>query len=222
MASCAWLWGIAPRLCLKPTTPLHAAGMRVEPPPSVATASAVMPAAVAAAAPPLDPPQVRSRFHGLRVWPNSGESVIDLEPNSGVVVLPIRIAPCARSRATATASSAGTLSRNGTAPNVVLTPAVLTRSLTVSGRPCSRPTGSPRIRAASAARASSMARSAHSVMKQFKAGCSRCARASAAPTSSTGDTDRSRMRRAASTALSSHRDSFIGCAPIRRRRCRRP
>jgi hypothetical protein len=30
-----------------------------------------MPAAIAAAAPPLDPPAVRSRLHGLLVLPNS-------------------------------------------------------------------------------------------------------------------------------------------------------
>ena len=91
-----------------PTTPLQAAGMRVEPPPSVATASGAMPLA-ATAAPPLEPPQVRAALQALRVRPNSGESVRHLEPNSGVVVLPIRMAPCARRRATETASCAGTL-----------------------------------------------------------------------------------------------------------------
>ena len=47
-----------------------------------------MPASPAAAPPPLDPPGVRSRFHGLRVMPVSGESVTPFQPNSGVVVLP--------------------------------------------------------------------------------------------------------------------------------------
>ncbi len=101
---------MTPLLCFSPTTPLQAAGIRVEPPPSVAIASGAMPLATATAAPPLEPPEERSALHALRVRPNSGELVRHLLPNSGVVVLPIRMAPSARSRATATASSVGTLS----------------------------------------------------------------------------------------------------------------
>ena len=41
--------------------------MRIEPPPSLAVARGVMPEASAAAEPPLEPPGVRSRFHGFRV-----------------------------------------------------------------------------------------------------------------------------------------------------------
>ena len=69
-----------------------------------------MPLATATAAPPLEPPEERAALHALRVRPNNGESVRHLLPNSGVVVLPIRIAPSARIRATATASWSGTLS----------------------------------------------------------------------------------------------------------------
>ena len=47
-------------------------------------------------------------FQGLSVRPKNGPSVKGLWPNSGVVVLPMRIAPAARARATATASAAGT------------------------------------------------------------------------------------------------------------------
>src|SRR3954467_3798726 len=126
---------ITPLLCLSPTTPLHAAGMRVEPPPSVATASGASPLATATAAPPLEPPLDRSRLQALRVRPNRGESVRHLVPNSGVVVLPMRIAPAARSRATATASWSGTLSLYGIAPKVVRTFLVLTISFTVKGIP---------------------------------------------------------------------------------------
>src|SRR6516162_7992205 len=46
--------GTTPRPCLKPTTPLQAAGMRVEPPPSVATAIGTRPAATATAEPELE------------------------------------------------------------------------------------------------------------------------------------------------------------------------
>ena len=49
--------------------------MRTEPPPSLPIANGPMPAATAAPEPALDPPEVRSMFHGLRVsgkimlWP---------------------------------------------------------------------------------------------------------------------------------------------------------
>src|SRR5260370_41833797 len=95
------------------------------------------PAATAAAPPPDDPPQVRARSHWFAVRPNSGASVKHLWPNSGVVVLPTRIAPARFSRATAGESAAGTLSARATEPKVVRTPSVLTRSLTENGTPCS-------------------------------------------------------------------------------------
>ncbi len=79
--------------------------MRTEPPASVPTASGQMTVASAAALPPLLPPGVRSRFHGLRVTPDSGESVSGFQPNSGVVVLPKSSAFAARSRAVDGASS---------------------------------------------------------------------------------------------------------------------
>src|SRR5690242_8556138 len=157
--------GTRPSVCLNPTTPQHAAGMRLDPPPSVPTPIGANPAATAAAAPPLDPPQVRDRSHGLAVHPNSGASVKHLWPNSGVVVLPMRIAPAALSLATQGESAAGTLSASAKEPKVVRTPAVLTRSLTANGTPCSGPNSSPRMRAFSAAFAAVRASSAQTVMK---------------------------------------------------------
>src|SRR5436305_5730715 len=98
---CAWLpkpsgvksCGTSPSVCLKPTIPQQAAGMRLDPPPSVPMPIGPSPAATAAAAPPDDPPDVRDRSQGLAARPNSGASVKHLWPNSGVVVLPTRIAP---------------------------------------------------------------------------------------------------------------------------------
>ena len=52
-----------------------------------------MPAARAAAAPPLEPPGVRSRIHGLKVRPRSSLSVSQRRLNAGVFVRPIMIAP---------------------------------------------------------------------------------------------------------------------------------
>ena len=61
--------GTRPRVGLSPTSPQHDAGMRIEPPPSFACATATMPLATAAAEPPLEPPGVWPSFHGLCVGP---------------------------------------------------------------------------------------------------------------------------------------------------------
>ncbi len=47
---------LRPRVGLSPTRPQHDAGMRMEPPPSLAWATGTMPDATAAAEPPEDPP----------------------------------------------------------------------------------------------------------------------------------------------------------------------
>ena len=52
-----------------PTSPQNAAGIRIDPPPSVAVAIGTTPALTAAADPPLDPPGDSSKFQGLRVTP---------------------------------------------------------------------------------------------------------------------------------------------------------
>ena len=52
------------------------AGMRIEPPPSLACAAGTMPAETAAAAPPEEPPALRSRSHGLWVAPKSVDSLL--------------------------------------------------------------------------------------------------------------------------------------------------
>src|SRR5262249_40843018 len=54
-----------PRDGLSPNTPHCAAGIRIEPPPSVACAAGRMPADTAAALPPDEPPGEYSRFQGL-------------------------------------------------------------------------------------------------------------------------------------------------------------
>ena len=58
-----------PRDGLRPTSPHMAAGMRIEPPPSLALAAGSMPEATAAAAPPDDPPVPWSVPHGFRQGP---------------------------------------------------------------------------------------------------------------------------------------------------------
>src|SRR6476620_4955843 len=80
--------GLRARVGFNPKTPQHDAGIRIEPPPSLACAIATIPADTAAAEPPLDPPVVRERSHGLRVGPYKRGSVVGRRPNSGVLVLP--------------------------------------------------------------------------------------------------------------------------------------
>ena len=64
-----------PTVGFSPKRPACEAGRRIEPPPSVASASAAMPLATEATAPPLDPPGVSAGSQGLRVGPKSGLSV---------------------------------------------------------------------------------------------------------------------------------------------------
>src|ERR1035437_2386198 len=95
---------IRPGVGFSPAMPQKCAGMRMEPPPSLATPPAEHIAAMAAASPPLDRPGVRPRSHGLLVRPVIALSVSYRLSISGVLVRPITIAPAARNRATTVAS----------------------------------------------------------------------------------------------------------------------
>src|SRR6516225_7124574 len=127
-----------------PTTPQKLLGMRIDPPPSVPTASANMPTARPAAAPALLPPEVRSRAQGLRVLPVRGLSPVAFQPNSGVVVLPRMTAPCSRRRAvggeSCDQSPSGSTVRE---PLSVGQPLASTTSLTDAGTPSTSPIGPP-------------------------------------------------------------------------------
>ena len=61
--------GRRPREGFNPTSPQQDAGIRIEPPPSLAWAIGTTPAATMAAEPPLDPPAEWPVSHGLRVAP---------------------------------------------------------------------------------------------------------------------------------------------------------
>src|SRR5882757_1969338 len=93
-----------PYVGLIPTVPQTDAGMRIEPPVSVPMATRHMPAATAAPDPPLDPPGMCSRPHGLRVV-----GVMPPKANSCVSVFPTRIMPAAARAAIAALSVAATL-----------------------------------------------------------------------------------------------------------------
>src|SRR6266536_2842497 len=75
-----------PKDGLYPTTPQNAAGIRIEPAPSVPSAAAHSPADTAAAAPPLEPPAESSRAQGFRVGPATLLTVLALHPYSDVTL----------------------------------------------------------------------------------------------------------------------------------------
>ena len=91
----------------RPTRPLQAAGMRTEPPPSLAPAAGTMPAADRragaagrAARGVVEVPRVAGGAH-------SSSSVMPLAPNSGVLVLPKMTSPASRKRCVTRACSVG-------------------------------------------------------------------------------------------------------------------
>ena len=61
--------GTTPTEGLKPKQPHHAAGMRMEPPPSVPCAIGTSPSATAAALPPDEPPELQRVSKGVDVGP---------------------------------------------------------------------------------------------------------------------------------------------------------
>src|SRR5580765_5468115 len=65
-----------PRLGFSPTRPHSLAGMRIDPPPSLAWATGTSPAATAAAEPPDEPPVECPMFQGLRQAPYASDSVV--------------------------------------------------------------------------------------------------------------------------------------------------
>ena len=81
--------------------------MRIEPAPSEPSAAGTMPAATAAAEPPLEPPGVCSGFQGLRVIPYVLDSVNGHSRSSGALVRPTRTAPASRRRRTTSESALG-------------------------------------------------------------------------------------------------------------------
>ena len=97
---------IRPGVVFNPKTPQNAAGIRIDPPVSLATASGTIPAATAAAEPPLEPPGIRPRCHGLLVEPRVACWVVMPQPNSWARVVADNHSPARRSDAT-TAASAG-------------------------------------------------------------------------------------------------------------------
>lgn len=102
---------------------------------SVPTSNGVIPKQIAAAAPPLEPPAVRWRFHGLLVRPNSGLLDCQSESMAATLVLAISTPPAAFSLMTTGLSCSATWSAKGGKPTVVLMPDVSCMSFSVNGTP---------------------------------------------------------------------------------------
>ncbi len=153
------------RVGFSPTRPQFEAGMRIDPAPSEAVAPAQSPAATAAALPPLEPPVLRSVFHGFRVMPKAGPSVSPMIAPSGRFVLPITTAPAARSRRTSSLSCEAGV-KFAAVPQVVTSPVTSSTSFTAIGTPSSG-RSSPAPRRPSACWASTSARSSMTFRKAF-------------------------------------------------------
>src|SRR5262245_14586226 len=88
------------RVGFRPKSPQLLAGYRIDPPRSLAWPTGTMPAATAAADPPLDPLVERTRSQGLRVGPNRAPSHEGDMPNSGVADFPMMTRPARSNRCT--------------------------------------------------------------------------------------------------------------------------
>src|SRR4051794_17085213 len=85
--------GVRPRVGLRPTRPQQAAGIRIDPPPSLACAIVTAPEATKAAEPADEAPEVWSVCHGLRTGGSSTNSALALKPYSESRVLPRVVVP---------------------------------------------------------------------------------------------------------------------------------
>ena len=127
------------------------------------------PDATSAAAPPLDPPGPRSRFHGFSVGPWATGAVSMLNANSGVALRIRHTSPAARKRSARVASRRATYPSSIRVPNPSGRPASGSVSLTANGTPASGPSAAalassygPPTTALSRPSAASIARSAAS------------------------------------------------------------
>src|SRR6185369_2506070 len=128
--------GTRPKVGRRPVTPQRIDGATMLPPVSLPIANPTSPAAVAEPGPALDPDAPSSSSHGFMVWP---PNQISFSASAPRLSLATSTAPASCRRFTTAPSSAGTRFRYGSAPYVVGTPAVSSKSLAPQGTPCSGP-----------------------------------------------------------------------------------
>ncbi len=174
-----------------------------------------MPSATHAAEPLLEPPAVRSRFHGFRVGSTRAGTRLGGAIPLPTLFLPRKMAPAAcRLRMHAAAGRSGAKSCSMVDPTVVWVPGYVNASLTANGMPCSGGNGSPARRRRSASAASARAASSSTVRKACTIGSSCSMRARQASTASAADTVPSRS--AVASCVADHVASGPASSPTAR------
>src|SRR5690349_24223901 len=136
-------WLTRPRVGLRPTSPHSLAGIRIDPPPSPACATATMPLATPAAEPPDEPPVEYPVCHGLRAGGKLSASVVTVVPSSGTLVRPRGMKPAARNCPARYEVTGHATSFSGPSPKAITSPATRQpRSLSRIGTPRNGPSGS--------------------------------------------------------------------------------
>src|SRR5690349_10969617 len=136
-------WLTRPRVGLRPTSPHSLAGIRIDPPPSPACATATMPLATPAAEPPDEPPVEYPVCHGLRAGGKLSASVVTVVPSSGTLVRPRGMKPAARNCPARYEVTGHATSFSGPSPKAITSPATKQpRSLSRIGTPRNGPSGS--------------------------------------------------------------------------------
>src|SRR5438067_10837791 len=92
--------GMLPVVTFRPKVPQNDDGIRMDPPVSEPVANGTIPAATAAAEPPLDPPVILAASQGLHVRPCEENRFVPPRASSCWFVLPIISRPSALIRAT--------------------------------------------------------------------------------------------------------------------------
>ena len=124
--------------------PLHAAGIRSDPPPSLPCAIGRAPVATTTAAPADDPPDVRLGSHGLRQGPAGDRSVSNDADSGGTEVAPKTTTPASRNRSATTAVVSAMRPASSRVPSVADKPAIShLQSLRRYGTPVNGPSGRP-------------------------------------------------------------------------------
>ena len=138
--------GSRPRVGLSPTRPQAAAGMRMDPPPSLAWARGTAPPATTTALPPEEAPAEWAGSQGLRTGSISvcaAYSVLALKPNSGSRLLPSITTPRSRQWAPTGPSFFAGLPVKAALPIIVGSPLTSTLSLMKTGSPARAPSPRP-------------------------------------------------------------------------------
>src|SRR6266849_3034249 len=140
--------------------PQSAAGTRVDPPVSDPRPQLTIPAAMAAAVPPEEPPGIRVLSYGFFTGPANDDRLVLVMPNASscMLVLPMTMAPASSNFCNDGAFLVGRACRSAGVPPDVGISAVLMLSLTTIGRPARAPVFSPASTRPAAASAPSLFR----------------------------------------------------------------